>query len=361
MAVVSAVEVIAGTGLSGKYGETFVFSRKWKIRVDDPKTQKVLISRFVGVKFGDGHPEFADHKAMEFELSPEGKDGMRWILTVKYYVPDPKKKPKENGVPNDVWERQGGTTTYPVFVDASGTSITNSAGDPLEGLEREREETTWSFTKYYMHDDDLTTDVLAYDGKVNSATWATYGAKKWKCYFKGAKRVAIAQILFGNHLAAAQTPFHATGFDNDVALVHAFDGTDKNIVATGHEVVEQHLALGVADFLQNHLLGRHGADTANGHRFNRLFDVLIHLNIGDLLFGFKQQNFLVRQLQTSFVGDDVPAAESFVVARVAVQRHADIHVAFVQLLGGLGQGGLHGTQNHITLHVFLTGDRFDQH
>ena len=198
MAWVNYQRILDGTSITGKFGESLQITERWQIRVDSPATSKATIlhgvSSTAGVTWGASHFEFSACKAMEFELSPEGKDGMRWILTVKYYVPDPKKKPRENGVPNDVWERQGGTTTYPVFVDASGTSITNSAGDPLEGLEREREETTWSLTKYYMHDDDLTTDVLAYDGKVNSATWATYGAKKWKCYFKGAKRVAVSKL-----------------------------------------------------------------------------------------------------------------------------------------------------------------------
>jgi hypothetical protein len=71
------------------------------------------------------------------------------------------------------------------------------------------------------------------------------------------------------------------GLDNDVALVHALDGADEDLVAARHEVVEQHLALGVADLLQDDLLGRHGADAADRHRLDRLFDVVALFDVGD--------------------------------------------------------------------------------
>jgi hypothetical protein len=188
MAVVSAVEVIAGTGLSGKYGETFVFSRKWKIRVDDPKTQKVLISRFVGVKFGDGHPEFADHKAMEFELSDDDGVGMWWLLTVKYYIP-----PKENtpdtltGMPKDDWRATGSTTSIPVFLDKNKDAIVNSAGDPIEDLEREASDFGLSLTRFYA-DTAWSSLAQTHSNSVNNATWNGSAARTWKVAFRGATK-----------------------------------------------------------------------------------------------------------------------------------------------------------------------------
>ncbi len=177
----------------------------------------------------------------------------------------------------------------------------------------------------------------------------------------GADAVAVAQVFLGDHLAAAQAPFDAARFDDDVALVHALDGAHEDLVAARHEVVEQHLALGVADLLQDHLLGSHGADAADRHRIHRFLDVVVHVDVGDLLLGFEQQDFLFGQLQAGLVRHHVPAAEGFVVAAVAVDRDADVHVAFVQLLGGLRQGRLHRAENHVTLDVLLARDRFDQH
>src|SRR5690606_14329071 len=39
----------------------------------------------------------------------------------------------------------------------------------------------------------------------------------------GPHTVAVAQVLLGDHLAAAQPAFHAAALDDDVALVHALD------------------------------------------------------------------------------------------------------------------------------------------
>ena len=113
--------------------------------------------------------------------------------------------------------------------------------------------------------------------------------------------------------------------------------------------------------MQDDLFGRHGANTTDGYRLHRLFDVLIDFDVSNLLFRFKQQNFLVGQLQTRLIGNHMPATECLVVAVIAVQCHADIHFAGVQLLGRLGEGRLYGTQHHVTLDVFLTGNCLYQH
>ena len=65
-------------------------------------------------------------------------------------------------------------------------------------------------------------------------------------------------------VAAAKAAFNTARFDNDVALVHALDGTNQNFLAARHELVEQHFALGIANLLQDDLFGRHGANAANG-------------------------------------------------------------------------------------------------
>ena len=69
----------------------------------------------------------------------------------------------------------------------------------------------------------------------------------------GAHAVAVAQVLLGDHFAAAQAALDPAGFDDDVALVEALDGAGEDLLAARHEVVEQHLALGIADLLQDHL------------------------------------------------------------------------------------------------------------
>ena len=198
MAWVDYQRVLDGTSVSGKFGESLQITEKWQIRVDSPQTSKASIlqgiSQTAGVRWGSAHFEFPALKAMEFELAPDSRDGMRWSLTVRYYVPPATKKPKANGIPEDVWERSGGTTTVPAFRDSAGNVIVNAAKDPIEGLEKEREETSWALTKYYTSQATLDADIVAYAGRVNSTTWASYGAKRWKCYFKGAKKQSVSKL-----------------------------------------------------------------------------------------------------------------------------------------------------------------------
>lgn len=190
--------IVDGTSVAGKYGESLQITERWQIRVESPAVNKAQLLAHVsttsGVTWGSAHFEFPALKAMEFQLTPEGKDGMRWILSVSYYIPPTTKQPKANGVPEDVWERSGGTTTIPAFTDKDKVTICNAAGDPLEGLEKEREESSWTLTKYYTANATLEADILAYAGKVNASAWAGGAAKTWKCYFKGAKRQAVSKL-----------------------------------------------------------------------------------------------------------------------------------------------------------------------
>lgn len=186
MAVVSCSEVIAGTSASGKFGESVRLTRKWTVRVDDMQTSKAAIIAANLVNWGDAHPDFAACKAMEFELSNSDEVGMRWTITVTYYIPPRDKKVNENGIPEDYWEASGGTATIPAFEDINGDTITNSAGDPLEGLEKERSEFGWTLTKFYT-DDTWTTDAVTCSNTVNDDTWSGCAAGTWKAEFKSAK------------------------------------------------------------------------------------------------------------------------------------------------------------------------------
>jgi hypothetical protein len=48
----------------------------------------------------------------------------------------------------------------------------------------------------------------------------------------------------------------------------------------------------------------------------------------------------------------VPATEGFEFASIAIDRHADVNVAFVALLGGLGQRMLKRAEDDILVDVF---------
>src|SRR5690606_25410175 len=71
----------------------------------------------------------------------------------------------------------------------------------------------------------------------------------------GADTVAHTDIFLGYHLAARQACFDLAGFDDGVALVHALDRAGHDVFAPLEEVVQDLFALGVADLLQDGLLG----------------------------------------------------------------------------------------------------------
>lgn len=188
MAVVACLETARGTGVSGKYGESFTFTRKWIVRVDSPFTPRTLISRAPGIVFGSGHPDFASHKAMEFDCTETSGDGMMWEVVVRYYIPPVDNTPNQStGMPADSWSGSGSTITIPVFKDKDGADIVNSAKDPLEGAEKESSEFSLTLTKCYA---DLAWSPIAaaQSNTVNNATWNSSPARTWKVAFKSASK-----------------------------------------------------------------------------------------------------------------------------------------------------------------------------
>jgi hypothetical protein len=257
MAWVSYQRITNGVQVAGKFGESLVVTERWQIRVDSPLTSKaeilVGVSTTSGVTWGSSHPEFSALKAMEFDLSPEA-DGMRWILTVRYYVPPATKKPQAgSGIPADAWEFAGSTTTVPVFVDTSGVTITNAAGDPLEGLEKERHEFGWTLRKNYSTEAAFNSAAGNYPGRVNSASWAGGAAKTWKCYLRGAKKVSVSK-LDGSSDGETLDYIEATWefkYDPgtwkcmpwDVGFMELVSGSRKAILDSTNKAVKQPVAL----------------------------------------------------------------------------------------------------------------------
>ena len=188
MAIAACLETARGTGVSGKFGESFTFTRKWIVRVDSPFTPRTLIARAPGIVFGAGHPDFASHKAMEFDCTEESGDGMMWSITVRYYIPPVDNTPNQGtGMPQDSWSGSGTTITIPVFEDKDGEKIVNSANDPLEGVERESSEFTLNLTKCYA---DLSWSPIAesQSNTVNSSAWNGSEPRTWKVAFKSATK-----------------------------------------------------------------------------------------------------------------------------------------------------------------------------
>jgi len=195
MAVVAYLETAKGTGLSGRHGESFTIPRRWIVRVDSPLTSRLLIAAAPGVSYGDSYPDSPGHKAMEIDVSEESGDGMMWSVTWRYYVPSPENTPNQStGLPADCWSGTGRVKTIPVYKDKDGLVIANSAGDAIEGSERESTEGALSLTKCYPTLASWSTIAAYSSNAVNQSAWNTSAARTWKCEFRSVQKKVCSRV-----------------------------------------------------------------------------------------------------------------------------------------------------------------------
>lgn len=234
MAVVSSVEMWEGTSLSGAFGESFRFVRRWKIRVDNPLTSKVLMARsmreadgITPVGYGSPHPDFADHKAVDFSVDCDDKSGLWWIGTVNYRIPDRARIiDPVTGIPEDAWKLNSRDVKWPFVVDIDGTKVCNSAGDPIEGLSTSGRDFGWNLQKCFEDYSAFLTFLHAVSDCVNDGTWDGEPARRWLCFFRGAeKRVTSAAGDAGGET----TEYVEAHFD----IVHNWAGWDQKPWDTG--------------------------------------------------------------------------------------------------------------------------------
>ena len=174
-----------------------------------------------------------------------------------------------------------------------------------------------------------------------------------------AHAIADPQILLGNHLVARQHRLDASGLDDRVSALDALDRAGDQMLLAREEVVEDLLALGVADLLQDHLLGGLRADAAELDRLERLLDVLVELDVGHLLARLLERELTIGRLQ-HLVGHDVPAAEGAVVAVVAVDLDPHLDVLLEALLGRRRQRLLERSEDDVLVDVLLPCQGIDQ-
>lgn len=210
MAVVWYRELPRERSQSGKYGETYVYKRAWLIRVDDPSTSLVDITDAAGVEWLSEHPDDASCKALEFDTKPTDETGLLYTYTVTYQVPPVNNKDAggEEEQPGQmqqlmklpIWSAGSSVVTVPCWKDKDGEVITNSAGDPLEGLEKEEAELRLSLTQYFPSHTNWASTARTYTNAVNSDTWNGGAPKTWKCQGcsaqVGSENVGTATLIY---------------------------------------------------------------------------------------------------------------------------------------------------------------------
>ena len=173
---------------------------------------------------------------------------------------------------------------------------------------------------------------------------------------QGADFVAAAIVFARQHLVARNQRIQfRCQFHHNAVPLDTFHRADHNVFARGQKRIQNLLAFGIADALQNNLFCGLRGLAAEGFVRNVFFKIIAHIDVdaGDfflnLLDGFFQFGIGIVQIL-----HNQPFAHGAVFARVAVDAHFQVHVFAVGLfLGGNAQRHFQRFKHHIGFNVFL--------
>lgn len=173
------------------------FTRTFLVRTDCVENIST-VSGYVGIVYGSAHPESVDSFMESFETSVADDSGLLYTVKLNYKPlkpdeQDPEEEPSEEpgNIPGlsrqSVWGASSSVSTGPVFQDLALDIISNTAGDPLEGLSREFADFKLTLTQYYLTDDEWTGLAATYTNTTNDAQWNGCAIDTWKCQGCSAK------------------------------------------------------------------------------------------------------------------------------------------------------------------------------
>lgn len=201
MAIVWVKPAKRSAGISikrGKNGIQIDGDASFLVRCDSQDTNPVEIALAPGVGIGAPHPTSGGVLCSELSAKPVGNTGLLWLVVAKYTPPDPESEQnnEDDGgggggevieLPADVWTAGGSSTSVPVFKDINGNFITNTAGDPLEGLEKEECEYTLNLARPVANHADWMALAQSHVDHVNDAVWHGGLEETWLCRFRNAE------------------------------------------------------------------------------------------------------------------------------------------------------------------------------
>src|SRR5690349_1028952 len=175
-------------------------------------------------------------------------------------------------------------------------------------------------------------------------------------HHEGAHAVAHPQVLLGDHLVARQHGFDAADFDDGAAALDALDRAVDELLSAGEKIIQQLLALRVAYPLEDDLLRRLRADSAEVDRLQGFLDEILELDIRILLLRLGKRDLLGWILH-GLVRDHLPAAEGLEIPRIAVDRDAHVDVLRKAFLRRRGDRHLQSPEHHVLVDVLLPRKR----
>lgn len=198
MAIVFSREIPKERSASGKKKDGDEYSRAFWVRTDSTTESLVDVSNAPGIAYYDPHPDNPAAVMDSYDIKAADDSGLLYVVSFKYkkFSPDEQEDP-DPGKPGSLpfkpplWGGSSSVTTGPVrpndngeFKDLNNNKISNSAGDPLEGLEQEYAEERLTLTQYYnthAGNDGWMARARGYTNAVNNADWNGGGPRTWKC------------------------------------------------------------------------------------------------------------------------------------------------------------------------------------
>jgi methylglutaconyl-CoA hydratase len=147
---------------------------------------------------------------------------------------------------------------------------------------------------------------------------------------------------------------------DDIAALEPLDGAIDDHLATLKKILQDLLALGLANALKNDLLGRLRADSSERDRIEFLFNKVTHLDVVDLFLGLGQNDLEVVVLEFA-VGNHLPATECLVITGFTIDADANIDLVDKLLFCCRSQCRLQCLKHDVSLNTLFSGQRIGQH
>lgn len=201
MAVVWCRESVGDRSLDKARDNGGSAARSFLVRVDAPSTSLADIAGSPGIDIGDAHPDDAGLRCEAIKASAKDDSGLLYVVSLNYKpnLEAPEMEELEGQGANAVeglmpyWSASSSVGSQPVWKDVNGVVMTNSAGDPLEGLEAEFADFHLTKTTFFKShaavngDEGWLSLSRQYTNACNNNLWNGGNAGTWKCKGSSAK------------------------------------------------------------------------------------------------------------------------------------------------------------------------------
>jgi hypothetical protein len=250
MTVIAWREVIDGRGATQKFGENVKCKRTFIATVNDPTTSVSEINNSIGINWLDPHPEFSAVYCTDMSCQNDG-DPLHYKVEFTYDLIKPEDRAQLPWERTDKFSFSGGVSTAPAIIHyndgfSSPKLIVNTAGDPLEGAERENAE--WRITitgnrQYFPY-----SMAMGYINTVNSDSWSGFAPGTLKVQAISGQRdveqVNNAEVAYWQ--VSVEIAYRAEGWALklwDVGYSEIISGERKKILDKLKEPVSEPAAL----------------------------------------------------------------------------------------------------------------------